>query len=193
MLILLAGGELYTGNTMIMTIGLLTRKITLRQAAKVLGCAILCNFLGTHLIAGMIVTIGGYFKTSPYRDFLVYIWTAKVDTPDWGQIFVRAIPANMLVCLAVMIAVGAEDIAGKMIGMYPPVMAFAAIGMEHCIANMFFVPAAIFTGAAGDYGYWLWKNLIPAILGNTLGGAFVGFCYWFVYLTEEVRLCRSSN
>jgi formate transporter len=79
-----------------------------------------------------------------------------------------------------------------MLGMYPPVIAFATVGMEHVIANMFFLPTAVFTGAAEDYGFWLWKNLIPAALGNTLGGAFLAFCYWFTYLTEDVRSELSS-
>ena len=69
-----------------------------------------------------------------------------------------------------------------MLGIWFPVMAFVAIGYEHSIANMFFIPAAIFNGAPVGWGEFIFNNLIPATLGNILGGSvLVGFLYWYVY------------
>ena len=69
---------------------------------------------------------------------------------DW-QIFLRAIGCNWLVCLAVWMALGAEDIAGKVLAIFFPIMAFVAIGFDHVVANMFFLPAAIFAHVDGHH------------------------------------------
>jgi formate/nitrite transporter FocA (FNT family) len=107
------------------------------------------------------------------------------------------------VCLAVWLAISADDIVGKILGIWFPIMAFVAIGFEHSVANMFFIPLGIFVandsataanlaaagvsapnllGATGWYNFFI-TNLIPVTLGNIVGAAvFVATLYWYVYL-----------
>jgi len=120
---------------------------------------------------------------------------AKVSLP-FGEALFRGIGCNWLVCLAVWMALSAKDIAGKVLAIFFPIMAFVALGYEHCVANMYFVPMGLFlkgTAAAGSaaglesltWARFIWANLIPVTLGNIVGGAvFVGCLYWSVYIRE---------
>jgi len=113
--------------------------------------------------------------------------------------FFRAIGCNWLVCLAVLLAMSAQEISGKVLGIFFPIMAFVSAGFEHAIANMYFIPAGIFAkqltkavAASGlnptllDQLNWasMWhSNLLTVTFGNFVGGGiFVGGIYWFVYL-----------
>ena len=88
------------------------------------------------------------------------------------------------------IAKALVDGADKIIGLYPPIFVFVLAGYEHCVANMFYIPAGLF--AASEYsisangltwGAFFIKNLLPVTLGNVIGGALlVGVGYWFAYL-----------
>ena len=78
---------------------------------------------------------------------------------------------NWLVCLAVWMALAAEDVAGKVLAIFFPIMAFVAMGFDHVVANMFFLPAAIFAGVDGiGWGDAL-HNWVFAFLGNLVGAA----------------------
>lgn len=81
--------------------------------------------------------------------------------------------ANLLVCLAVWLANCSRDFTGKVVGIYLPIMSFTAIGLEHSIANMFIVVMGIMQGADVTVGRWIYANLIPATIGNWIGGAFL--------------------
>jgi formate/nitrite transporter len=121
---------------------------------------------------------------------------AKVNLA-FGEAFFRGIGCNWLVCLAVWMALSAKDVAGKVLAIFFPIMAFVALGYEHCVANMYFVPMGLFlkgavAGGADPasltWGRFLWANLVPVTLGNVVGGAlFVGSVYWLVYLRGERR------
>jgi len=88
-------------------------------------------------------------------------------------------PANWLVCLAVFLAASSREIASKILAIWWPITTFVALGMDHVIANMFLIPIGIFNGAPITVGYYIWKSMIPALLGNTIGGGFfVGVVYW---------------
>lgn len=70
---------------------------------------------------------------------------------------------------------------GRLVGIWWPVMAFVAIGFEHSVANMFYIPTAILYGAPVGWGDFLLRNLLPATLGNIVGGAvFVGMAYAYI-------------
>jgi formate/nitrite transporter FocA (FNT family) len=95
--------------------------------------------------------------------------------------FLRGIGCNWLVCLAVWMALGAEDIGGKILAIFFPITAFVAMGFDHLVANMFFLPAAHFAGAAVPWSEIL-RNWLYAGLGNLAGAVvFVMGAYWYLY------------
>jgi len=104
-----------------------------------------------------------------------------VTETEW-QIFLRAVGCNWLVCLAVWMALGADDIGGKVLAIFFPIMAFVAMGFDHVVANMFFLPAAIFAHVDGITWWDAIHNWIFAFLGNLVGAAvFVAGSYYYLY------------
>jgi formate/nitrite transporter len=108
-----------------------------------------------------------------------------VEETDW-QIFLRAVGCNWLVCLAVWMAMAAEDIAGKILAIFFPIMAFVAMGFDHVVANMFFLPAAIFAGVPGIGWGDVLLNWLLAGVGNLVGAVlFVSTSYWYLFLKDQ--------
>jgi hypothetical protein len=68
-----------------------------------------------------------------------------------------------------------------------PVFAFVLLGLDHVVANMFYIPLAIFEGHPDIHvGYYIWKSMIPAALGNIVGGSvFVAVVYWYLFLVGD--------
>lgn len=158
------------------------------------------NFIGSVLMAYLILSSGlwkgGNFATGITA---LNIANAKVNL-IWSEAFIRGILCNVLVCLAVWMALASQNIIGRIWAIFFPIMTFVALGFEHCIANMYFVPLGIFlkgTEAATASGLTLtnltWNsfiinNLIPVTLGNIIGGALVvGLLYWLVYVKSEAK------
>ena len=102
------------------------------------------------------------------------------------MIFLRGIGANWLVCLACFLAMMARELFSKVVAIWWPTFAFACLGFDHVVANMFFVPMSIFLGDPEiSVGYYIWKSMIPALIGNIVGGGlFIGVVYWYM-----VSLC----
>ena len=121
-------------------------------------------------------------KGLPSFDRLAAIAIGKADTETHMEQFLRAVGCNWLVCLAVWIALAATSVSGKILAIIFPITAFVAMGFDHVVANMFFLPAAMFTGA-GDVPFTnVLLNLIYAFLGNAVGaGLFVAGAYWYLY------------
>jgi hypothetical protein len=133
------------------------------------------------LVAGFLADQTGIASSELPLERLEQIALAKgVEETEW-QIFLRAMGCNWLVCLAVMLALAAQDVAGKIIAIFFPIMAFVAMGFDHVVANMFFLPAAIFAGV--DLTWWdALHNWIFAFLGNFVGAViFVAAAYWYLY------------
>ena len=130
---------------------------------------------------------GGVFEIPAYRTEVINFATAKCLTPHWVQIFCRAIGANWLVCFAVFVSISSREVASKVLAIWFPTFTFVALGLDHVIANMFFIPVAIFYGHPGiGVGLYIWKSMIPTTLGNLIGGGlFVGGTYWYLYLTGD--------
>lgn len=132
-----------------------------------------------------VISDGGIYDIEAYRMEVINFATMKCLTPTWVQIFLRAIGANWLVCFAVFISISSREVVSKIIAIWWPTMTFVALGLDHVIANMYFIPTAIFYGHPDiGVGLYIWKSMIPTTLGNVVGGAlFVGGTYWYLYLT----------
>jgi formate/nitrite transporter len=160
------------------------------------GLVFLANFLGS-LIVALLFYFSGLWKTGDgaLGAAAVRVAYTKVNL-GFGEALVRGIGCNWLVCLAVWMALAARQTIGKIFAIFFPIMAFVAIGFEHCVANMYFIPVGLFlipgAGLQAPAGFdpqsltwlsFLWNNLVPVTIGNTIGGAvFVGMSYWGAYL-----------
>jgi formate transporter len=194
-LVVLAGSELLTGNMALVPIAALRRRVSFKALGLNFTVVTIANLLGSLFVAYFLAIKAGVIGSagaeagSPAAmtfDRLAAIATLKGDTETAFQIFLRALGCNWLVCLAVWVAMTAEDTGGKILGIFFPIMAFVAIGFDHVVANMFFLPAAIFAHVDGiTWGDALY-NWVFAFLGNLVGAAvFVSTAYWYLYLRGE--------
>lgn len=184
LLVVVAGGELFTGNCL-MTMALADKKIKLNQMLKNWGLVYLGNFIGSIIFAACMVYVGAYKPGSPMTETAFSIATGKMSA-SVAQIIVKGIYANILVCLAVWLAYGAQDIASKTVAMWFPVMTFVMLGFEHSIANMFFLPLAKFLGFEVSWAQMWLHNIIPATIGNIIGGAIIiPLLYYVVYILPQ--------
>ncbi|KAL6069963.1 Formate/nitrite transporter, variant 2 [Balamuthia mandrillaris] len=184
-LIILFGAELFTGNTMFMTMGVVTRRVPLWRAGRNLLFAFFGNWAGCVFVAAFFAYYADFWKDDPWNSYVKAIAVRKVEEFDAYVYFLRSIAGNWLVCLAVFIAMAAEDIVSKMIGAIIPIVIFATSGFEHSIANMFLVTVSIMYGADVDYGKFIYKNLIPVTVGNFIGGSLcMAMAAWYLYIIE---------
>ena len=185
-IVVLAGSELFTGNVMFMTLGVLDGTASVGGLAKNWVLSWVFNFVGALFVAFVLAYMGGLFPAdSAFATKATAVATAKVGLP-FDKALIRGIGCNWLVCLAVWLANASDDIIGKIVGIWFPIMAFVCIGFEHSVANMFFIPLGMFLGAEGvNWGSMIINNLIPVTLGNIIGGAvFVACIYWYTYLKD---------
>ena len=194
-LVIIAGAELFTGNNL-MIASVLGREYGPARLATRWGVVYAANFVGAVLLAYMMYQSGLWKAASGgVGAKAVAIAHAKVNLA-FGEAFFRGVGCNWLVCLAVWMALAAKDIGGKVLVIFFPIMAFVALGYEHCVANMYFIPMGLFlkgtASAAGlpgadlaslTWGRFLMVNLLPVTLGNIVGGAvFVGSLYWCTFM-----------
>jgi formate/nitrite transporter len=195
MLVVIAGAELFTGNNLMVS-SVMSREITLSTMGKRWAVVYLANFIGSILVA-LLFYYSGLWKTG---DGALGVAAIKIAYNKvmltFSEALWRGIGCNWLVCLAIWMALASRQTIGKIFAIFFPIMAFVAIGFEHSVANMYFIPTGIFlingagmTNVAGvdpnalGWISFLWRNLLPVTIGNIIGGAvFVGMSYWGAYL-----------
>jgi len=179
LLILLSGGQLFTGNTATVPMALYEGKIRLRDLAKSWGVSIVGNICGCGTFAFAILAAG--LMTGGTQDLAIKVAMGKTSLP-FHQAVLRGIMCNWMVCMAVFLCEAARDMSGKMCGIWFPISAFVAMSMEHSVANMYLLPAGILAGAPLTVLEMVCKNWIPVILGNAIAGSIcVAASYSFAF------------
>jgi len=199
-LVVVGGAELFTGNTLI-TMAYASKKVTLGQLLRNWGIVYVGNLVGSILTA-YIVFLG---KQYSFGSGAIGLAALNIGEAKTALTFVQAVAlgimCNALVCMAVWMCYSARTTTDKILAIIPPISCFVAAGFEHSIANMYFIPIALFvkTDAAwlaglGDkapnitnltWGNFFLANLLPVTIGNIIGGAImVGMVYWFVYIRK---------
>jgi formate transporter len=199
-LVVVGGAELFTGNNL----------IVMAWASGKVGTRLLLNnwvivYLGNF--AGALATAALVYLSRQFTFGQGAVGAAALATANSkvGLDFIQAIAlgifCNALVCLAVWMSFSARTTTDRILAIVPPVTAFVAAGFEHSIANMYYIPVALFIKAGAPASFWtaigktaadfpnltwdrfLVNNLLPVTIGNIIGGALmVGAVYWFVYL-----------
>jgi len=202
-LVVIGGAELFTGNNLIV-MAWANNKITTSQLLKNWCLVYAGNCLGALFIAGLMLFSRQYLAASGKVGMnLLHLAKVKCDL-NFIEAMASGILCNILVCLAVWLCFSSTSVTGKVVSIVFPVSAFVACGFEHSVANMYFIPKAIWLlhqqdpvinsliAASGEnYDGITWKNfllnnLLPVTLGNIIGGAvLVGMIYWFVYLRKK--------
>src|SRR4051794_32655640 len=184
-LVVIAGSELLTGNMALVPLATMSRRVSFAGLSRNITVVLIGNLLGSLFVAYFLAVETGVLTAELPLARLGSIATAKGVTETEWQIFLRAVGCNWLVCLAVWMALGAEDVGGKILAIFFPIMAFVAMGFDHVVANMFFLPAAIFAHVDGITWWDAVHNWIFAGLGNLVGAAlFVSAAYWYLYAKD---------
>lgn len=201
MMIILIGGELFTGDCLLI-LGVLDKKFNVLSMLRVLVVVWISNLVGAVAIAGLAYFSGQYNYTSGLLGaFTIKVAMGKASM-GFGTAFSSGILCNIFVCGAVLTAAAAKDVGGKVWAAFFPILAFVVSGYEHCVANMYYIPAGIFAMqnenyvqiAMEEYGYTAeqlanlnWQTFfinssIPVTLGNMVGGMiFVGAILYVIY------------
>ena len=192
MMIVFIGGELFTGDCM-MTMACIKKKISVAALIRTLVIVYIGNMVGAVALAYLVYLSGQYNYTSgALGAFTIKVALGKVSL-SFLPALISGILCNILVCAAVLMASTAKDIAGKSLAIFFPIMAFVVSGFEHCVANMYYIPAGIFASMNPDYvakakelygitgsqiaalywGNFFTVNLLPVTIGNIIGGGFI--------------------
>jgi len=205
----LTGAELFTGDAMLAPMAAFIHKISWAQVLNLWLFVYIGNFIGSVVFAyicanGPFVSFdaAGVGTLTAFGSRAIAIAGAKcsyVGIMGFYSAFLKGIACNWLVNLAILLGICADDAVGKFFGIWFPIMAFVSSGFEHSVANMYFIPAGIFTqGFVTDPAKinasinWvtMWTaNIIPVTLGNIVGGLFfVGIIYWVAFRKEIAAL-----
>ncbi len=197
-LVVIAGAELFTGNTLIV-MAWLGRQVSTRRLLRNWGLAYLGNLVGA-LGTVALVYLAGQWALGGDKVGAAALSTADAKVGlSFGEAVARGILCNALVNLAVWLCFSARSNVDKVVAIVPPIAGFVAAGFEHSIANMYFIPLGILlrdrpavveaSGLSPDaladltWTGFLWSNLLPVTLGNIIGGGLlVAAVYWLVYL-----------
>ena len=205
----LTGAELFTGDAMLAPMAAFIHKVTWLEVLNLWLWVYIGNLIGSVVFAyicanGPYVSFdaAGVGTVTAFGSRAIAIAAAKtsyVGLMGFYSAFLKGIACNWLVNLAILLGICADDAVGKFFGIWFPIMAFVSSGFEHSVANMFFIPAGIFTqgfvtdptkiiGSVNWITMWT-SNIIPVTLGNIVGGLFfVGIIYWVAFRKEIAAL-----
>jgi formate/nitrite transporter len=186
-LILIVGGDLFTGDCMYMGLACFTGRVSLRQVTNVLIVSFCSNLCGCLFFSYFLGYCTDLFIAEPYSSWMMSVATAKVNM-DWGVVVLRAIGANTLVCISIFLCSASRDALGRLVLAWLPVAVFAVTGLEHVVANMASIPIAMMYGTPFTARQYIARSMIPAALGNIMGGVFlVGGFLTYMYCWQVRR------
>ena len=187
-LVVIGGAELFTGNNL-MVMGLPDRRLTLLSLLKNWLFSYIGNFIGALLVVLLVyLSYQQNVGDGQIGERILTIAQGKL-TLGFSTAFFRGILCNMLVCLAIWISSASDSVSGKILAIIFPISAFVAMGFEHSVANMFFIPMGLVVKGSliepFTIGHFLLYNLLPVTLGNIVGGSFlIGLIYWAAYKSD---------
>ena len=199
-LVMVAGAELFTGNTLMVTLWV-QRVASAAVVGRAWGLAYVSNFVGSLAIVILFFLATGHLLGEGQVGVAALETAEEKTALSFYATLASGILANMLVCLAVWLSFSARTTQGKILAIIGPIAAFVAAGLEHSVANMSLIPMGLIVKfLAGDQfwasvalsaedfptltiGWGLW-NILWATIGNIIGGAVIAAAYWVSYTRQ---------
>ena len=199
-MVIILGAELFTGNCLI-TISVLDKKCTIANMIR----SWIIVYVG-NLVGSLVVAMGcAWFGQMNYSNGKLAVYTIKLAACKcnipFGNGVVLGFFCNVLVCIAVLMALSATDTAGRIIGAFLPICYFVLSGFEHCVANMYYISAGLFAKMVPEYASaateagiclsdltvskFVFGNLLPVTIGNILGGVVISYVLWFCHVRKK--------
>lgn len=198
--VVMIGGELFTGDCL-MSLDAMNKRVKISQIIRVLALVFIFNMLGALLIVCLVNRSGQLdYGNGALAASAIKTAYNKLNL-GFGKALCSGIMCNILVCLAVLLAGTAKDATGKIFAIFFPIWAFVIGGYEHCVANMYYIPAGLLAKTSDAYyqaaidagmtasqldsmtvGSFFIDNLLPVTIGNIIGGMlFVAFPLYVVH------------
>lgn len=200
MMVIVFGAELFTGDCLV-AMSVFGKRVKLSGFIKLLLLVLVGNFLGALLITALTYMSGQLdYSSGLLGAYTIKVALGKVNI-SFAEGIVSGVLCNILVCVAVLMALCAKDITGKLLVCFFVIMLFVTGGFEHCVANMYYISAGLFSLnnphyvqlAISEYGFsadyintltvsgFMIKNLLPVTIGNIIGGSiFVGLPVFYL-------------
>ncbi|KAK1826389.1 formate transporter [Podospora conica] len=190
LMIVLTGADLFTGSNMYTAVAAFHGRLSFRKMLLHWFICFWGNLAGALFVMAIIIGYGGVFDSSSYKARAIEFVTSKQVKPAFHQIFIRAIGCNWLVCLACYLGMQGKDVNSKIVAMWWPIFTFVSLGLDHVVANMFYVPLGLWLGTPDlTVALYIWKGIVPASLGNIIGGAlFCGVYYYWMFIFREPEI-----
>jgi len=160
------GGELFTGNNLIMFVGLIKKKVSLASTLKIWIYSFVGNFIGIFIFAYLFVASGASLDI--IKNYIEPVVNTKVSLSAM-QLVIRGILCNFSVCLAVYTGIRLKSESGKIVLMLLCVFTFVVAGFEHSIANLAIFSIAYFAFGSIPLAGVL-NNILWVVIGNIIGG-----------------------
>ena len=213
MMIVLIGGELFTGDCL-MAMSWMTKRQSILSVIRVIATVFLGNFIGASLVALGAFAAGQFdYSAGLLGAYSMKVAIGKVNL-SFTSALISGILCNILVCAAIIMAGAAKDVTGKLAAIFFVIMLFVVEGFEHCVANMYYITAGLLSSlnpsyvniAIEQYGFsiekiqslnlhaYLIDNLIPVTTGNIIGGAIcIGLPLVYLNITKSHTERPSGN
>lgn len=182
--IVIFGGEFYSGNCMFMSVGYFKGRLTLITLLYNWASCFFWNLVGCVWGVWMFAYMTDLFADEPQLSFIIHVAESKARMNPW-IVFLRAIPANFLICLAIQMGISAREMFGKIIVLHIPLTVYTVAGFEHAIGNLVIFPLGVMYGADASIVGFIFNNLIPAAVGNAIGGVMIGYIETLLFSWDQ--------
>ncbi|HEY3823879.1 MAG TPA: formate/nitrite transporter family protein [Bryobacteraceae bacterium] len=202
-ILVLLGLELVTGNFALLPMGWLEGRLSMGKLLRNWTWVYAGNLIGSLLYAYLFYAaitsfgssnggaLGDLVRQTAVKKTVGY---AALGAAGWGTAFVKAILCNWMVTLGAILAFASRSTAGKVLAMWLPITIFFAHGYEHCVVNMFVIPAGMMLKAPVSAGQWWIWNQIPVTLGNILAGVvFTGVALWWTHTQRRQQAAAEAE
>jgi formate transporter len=180
--VVLTSAELFTGDALVFVASYLGGQVPFSKLVRNWTVSWIMNFAGCLFWASVLAYGSGAIDDVEGAAALAVKVALKKAHQPWGHILLKGIGANFLVCVGVWQGTSAEELSGKILGLWFPIAAFVMMGFDHCIANQFFIPLGMMLGADISMSELVFGALLPASIGNVIGGGFLcGAVSWYVF------------